>query len=109
MAGKRKSDADLTAAISSYLIKEGVPAYRKGYAYLICAIRLAYKDSRLTGAVSKAIYPAVAEEFATSPAAVERAVRTAIACACESGGGEKKTNSQFIFRAAEQLRVTGGE
>ena len=100
----------LESAIASYLADEGIPAERKGYAYLACAIRFAYEDRELTGALSKELYPAVAERFAVSPGAVERSIRTAIACARgkkekEIADACRKTNSSFIFEAAERVKM----
>ena len=109
-----KSRADLTSAIAAYLTCEGVPPNRKGYVYLAYAIEIVYKDRELTGALSKAVYPAVAGRFATSPAAVERAIRTALACAgkrenksTDTDAGSR-TNSAFIFGAAEHIRTVSG-
>ena len=107
-------ESKLASAISSVLTKAGIPPERKGYAYLAWAIRLVCEDIELTGAVSKGLYPAVAEKFGTSPGAVERAMRTAIACSFEKRakeepvrerGEDRKTNSAFIFEATEQVKM----
>ena len=113
---RSRSDQKMRSAIAACLAEEGIPAERKGYAYLACAIRLVCEDSRLSGALSKELYPAVAERFDTSPGAVERAMRTAIACAgrrrqqtlIDEGpekGGSRKTNSAFIFETAEKVKM----
>ena len=103
---RKVSKTKLESVISSVLTEEGVPAERKGYHYLAYAIELAYRDTEMAGAVSKELYPAVAEAFSTSPAAVERSMRTAIACGRARRGKEgSKTNSAFIFRAVEQVKI----
>ena len=109
-----KSDR-LASAISLVLTRECIPAERKGYHYLAYAIEEAYMDREMAGAVSKGLYPAVAKAFSTSPEAVERAIRTAVArgseikkAAKEESGEEitgRKTNSEFIFQAAEQVKM----
>ena len=104
----------MRSAIAACLAEDGIPAERKGYAYLACAIKLVCEDSRLSGAVSKELYPDVAERFDTSPGAVERAIRTAIACigrrrkqmpAEPEKGDSRKTNSAFIFETAEKVKM----
>ncbi len=92
----------LEAVISSVLTEEGIQPEKKGYHYLAYAIELAYRDRDMAGSVSKGIYPAVAEAFLTSPAAVERSMRTAIDGGCEDG---RKSNSVFIFHAVEQVKI----
>ena len=96
----------LDSVISFVLTEERIPAERKGYHYLACAIEEVYADREMAGAVSKSLYPAVARAFSTSPEAVERSIRAAIACAqTAKDGGRRKTNSEFIFQAAEQVKM----
>ena len=96
------SSTRLASVISSVLAEEGIPPERKGYHYLAYAIELAYLDREMAGSVSKGLYPAVAETFSTSPAAVERSMRTAIEGGNKDG---RKSNSAFIFHAVEQVKI----
>ncbi|MBR6444089.1 MAG: sporulation initiation factor Spo0A C-terminal domain-containing protein [Firmicutes bacterium] len=96
----------LASAISYVLNEEGIPPERKGYHYLACAIELAYRDREMAGLVCKGLYPAVAKVFSSSPAAVERSIRTAIACGRAAREKEGvKTNASFIFRAVEKVKI----
>lgn len=98
----------LACAISRVLTEERVPAERNGYRYLAYAIESAYMNREMAGAVFKELYPAVARAFSTSPQAVERAMRTAIARAREIRDDaeiRKRTNSEFIFQAVEQVKI----
>ena len=64
---------DAASQIVRQLLKR--PA-RDGYRYLIAALRLYSVDTM--PAVTKEIYPAVAKEFGSTAACVEKAIRTAI-------------------------------
>ena len=96
------SSTRLASVISSVLTEEGIPPERKGYHYLAYAIELAYLDREMAGSFSKGLYPAVSEMFSTSPAAVERSIRTAIEGRRRDG---RKSNSAFIFHAVEQVKI----
>jgi two-component system response regulator (stage 0 sporulation protein A) len=77
-------------------------------------------EQSLLGAVTKELYPMVAEKFDTKPSRVERAIRHAIELAWDRGnvdmmnrvfahtsgkGRGKPTNSEFIAMVADRLRV----
>ena len=96
----------------------GVPAHIKGYQYLREAILIAVEDMDVINAVTKALYPAVAKRFGTTPSRVERAIRHAIEVAWDRGDLEvlqkyfgytvsntkgKPTNSEFIAMIADRL------
>ncbi len=106
--------------ISEVLHQLGIPAHIKGYLYLREAIKLVFEDIKLMGAVTKKLYPKVAENFDTPPSRVERAIRHAIDVAWEKGEQQevrnyfgntltsssgKPTNSQFIAKIADRLRL----
>ena len=110
----------LDKKITEVLHDLGVPAHIKGYLYLREAIELVIKDINLLGAVTKELYPAVAEKFHTTASKVERAIRHAIDVTWERGNitslnryfentvskkSGKATNSQFIARIADELRL----
>jgi two-component system response regulator (stage 0 sporulation protein A) len=98
----------------------GVPAHVKGYQYLRDAIILVINDVNLLGAVTKELYPMIAEKYNTTPSRVERAIRHAIELAWSRGNIElmnrffgytidvergKPTNSEFIAMVADRLRI----
>lgn len=103
------------------VIKEiGVPAHIKGYSYLREAIQMVYNDVELLGAVTKVLYPEIAQKFDTTPSRVERAIRHAIEVAWNRGNYEtisqtfgytvhhlksKPTNSEFIAMIADKIRL----
>jgi len=113
-------EMSLDKKITEVLHELGVPAHIKGYLYLREAIELVIKDINLLGAVTKELYPAVAEKFHTTASKVERAIRHAIDVTWERGNinslnkyfkntvskkSGKATNSQFIARIADELRL----
>lgn len=119
-----KSEKDgkfnLDIKITEILHHLGVPANIKGYLYLREAIQLIIKNVELLGAITKKVYPEVAEKFHTTPSRVERAIRHAIEVTWDRGNIEalnnyfgntvsaksgKATNSQFIARIADKLRL----
>lgn len=113
---ERKLEISVTNTIHSV----GVPANIKGYQYLRDAIIMSIKDTELINAVTKQLYPLVAEKHKTSPSRVERAIRHAIEVACVRGNRDelymlfgytvnddkgKPTNSEFIAMIADKLRL----
>jgi len=113
-------EMSLDKKITEVLHELGVPAHIKGYLYLREAIELVIKDINLLSAVTKELYPAVAEKFHTTASKVERAIRHAIDVTWERGNinslnkyfkntvskkSGKATNSQFIARIADELRL----
>jgi two-component system response regulator (stage 0 sporulation protein A) len=106
--------------ITSIIHQLGVPAHIKGYLYLREAILMVVNDIELLGAVTKELYPLIAEKFDTTPSRVERAIRHAIEVAWGRGNVEtinnlfgytidldrgKPTNSEFIAMIADKLRL----
>ncbi len=111
---------DLIKMITKVLHELGIPAHIKGYQYLREAIELVINDVEFLGAITKELYPEVADNFNTTSSRVERAIRHAIEVAWERGNmealnryfgnsvnseGAKPTNSQFIAKIADQLRL----
>ena len=113
------NEVDLDVRITEIMHKLGVPAHIKGYLYLREAIELVIKNIEMLGAVTKELYPTVADNFNTTSSRVERAIRHAIEVAWERGNeselnkyfgntmasGKKPTNSQFIAKIADKLRL----
>lgn len=116
MAKGKSLDANITSIIHEI----GVPAHIKGYQYLREAITMVYNNIEILGAITKTLYPAIAEKFKTTPSRVERAIRHAIEVAWTRGNIDsishlfgytvnisksKPTNSEFIAMVADKLRI----
>ncbi len=111
---------DLEAEVSRTLHKLGVPAHIRGYLYLREAIMLVIDDIEMLGAVTKELYPRVAEKYDATSSRVERAIRHAVKVVWENDNREelekyfastmaegdgRPTNSQFIAEIAERIRI----
>lgn len=110
----------LEIEITNVIHELGVPAHIKGYFYLREAIYMVINDVELLSAVTKVLYPTIAEKFDTTASRVERAIRHAIEVAWNRGCVEtlnslfgytiprekgKPTNSEFIAMIADKLRM----
>lgn len=111
---------DVEMEITNLIHEIGVPAHIKGYRYLRDSISLAVKDMEILNAVTKELYPKVADLHGSTPTRVERAIRHAIEVAWERGKIEvidkifgytirsdrgKPTNSEFIAMIADKIRL----
>ena len=111
---------DLAITITDIIHQLGVPAHIKGYHYLRFSIVEAVREPAILDAVTKQLYPRVAEQYLTTPSRVERAIRHAIEVAWGRGDIEtlhyyfgstvqvsrgKPTNSEFIAMIADKIRV----
>ncbi|MFZ5943412.1 MAG: sporulation transcription factor Spo0A [Bacillota bacterium] len=112
---------NLEVEVTNIIHQMGVPAHIKGYQYLRDAILLVIEEVNLLGAVTKELYPMIAEKYSTTPSRVERAIRHAIELAWDRGNVEmmnkffgytinldrgKPTNSEFIAMVADKLRLS---
>ena len=119
-APEASAEPSLEAMVTEIIHEIGVPAHIKGYQYLREAIILTINDMDIINAVTKALYPAVAKKFGTTPSRVERAIRHAIEVAWDRGDIEvlqkffgytvsnikgKPTNSEFIAMIADSLTL----
>jgi two-component system, response regulator, stage 0 sporulation protein A len=110
----------LDASITNVIHEIGVPAHIKGYLYLREAITMVYNEIDLLGAITKTLYPRIAERYNTTSSRVERAIRHAIEVAWNRGNMDsirslfgytinvaraKPTNSEFIAMVADKLRI----
>lgn len=117
MAAPRRT---LDYEVTNIIHQMGVPAHIKGYQYLRDAIILVINEVNLLGAVTKELYPMIAEKYDTTPSRVERAIRHAIELAWDRGNTDmisryfgytinlekgKPTNSEFIAMVADRLRI----
>ena len=111
-------DPELEAVVTEIIHEIGIPAHIKGYQYLREAILRTVDNMDIINAVTKVLYPEVAEKFGTTPSRVERAIRHAIEVAWDRGNVEtlqrffgytvsgikgKPTNSEFIAMIADRL------
>ncbi len=116
----QQQNINVEERITEIMHKIGVPAHIKGYLYLRKAIGMVVREVDLLGAVTKKLYPQVAEEFDTTASRVERAIRHAIEVAWDNGNMKaineifghsitsstgKPTNSQFIAKIADKIRI----
>ena len=117
---KAEPDIELKDMVTEIIHDVGVPAHIKGYQYLRQAIILTVNDMEIINAVTKVLYPAVAEHFGTTPSRVERAIRHAIEVAWDRGDVDvlnsyfgytihnsrgKPTNSEFIAMISDKFRL----
>lgn len=116
----KPKEKDIESKITKIIQEIGVPAHIKGYLYLREAINMVVEDMDYLGAVTKELYPGVAEKFNTTASRVERAIRHAIEVAWNRGKIDtidkifgytvnnhkgKPTNSEFIALIADKLRL----
>ena len=118
-AGQSKTRS-LDIEVTNIIHQLGVPAHIKGYLYLREAILMVIQEIELLGAVTKELYPLIAERYNTTASRVERAIRHAIEVAWSRGNVDmitnffgytidlergKPTNSEFIAMIADRLRM----
>ncbi|MDR3318088.1 MAG: sporulation transcription factor Spo0A [Clostridiales bacterium] len=110
----------LEEELANIFISVGIPANIMGYRFLREGIRLAVETPDIVNAITKKLYPLVAERFGTTGSKVERAIRHAIEVAWNRGKleninalfgvsvyshNEKPTNSEFIALIADKLLI----
>jgi len=120
IAKQKSGTVDLETQVTKVIHQIGVPAHIKGYQYLRCAIMMAINNQEIINAVTKKLYPSVAEQYDTTSSRVERAIRHAIEVAWDRGDIDtlgsffgytiqnnrgKPTNSEFIAMIADNLRL----
>lgn len=120
-SGSGSSVKNLEVEVTRMIHQMGVPAHVKGYQYLRDAIVCVVQEVALLGAVTKELYPMIAEKYSTTPSRVERAIRHAIELAWDRGNVDfmnrffgytinvdrgKPTNSEFIAMVADKLRMS---
>lgn len=114
-----KQHKEYEAWIDSVFLELGIPQNVKGYDYLMAAVLIATVEPELIQAMTKELYPRVADLFNTTAFRVERSIRHAIELAWSNGETEtlnrlfgytvgvakgKPTNSNFIAIMANKLR-----
>lgn len=99
----------------------GIPAHLVGHKYVREAI-IAVNDQRVLTAVTKVLYPKVADAFGSTPSRVERGIRHAIEVAWDRGNLDsihrmfkytvsidrgKPTNAEFIALLVDFILMKG--
>lgn len=117
---KENSNRSLESMVTRVMHDIGVPAHIKGYQYLRDSIIMVIKDLEIINAMTKRLYPSIADSHKTTPSRVERAIRHAIEVAWSRGQIDtidelfgftvnackgKPTNSEFIAMVADKLRL----
>ena len=111
---------NLQVSITNILHELGVPSHIKGYQYIRESIMIVYEKPDIIGAVTKELYPEVADKYDTTVSRVERAIRHAIEVSWNRGSWDlmedifghsididkaKPTNSEFIVTIADKLKL----
>lgn len=117
---KPLNSTNVEVTVTEILHQIGVPAHIKGYQYLRESIIMSINTPEVINAVTKQLYPAVAQKYSTTSSRVERAIRHAIEVAWDRGdveilnsyfgytihtGRGKPTNSEFIAMISDKLRL----
>ena len=107
------------AWVDSVFLELGIPQNVRGYAYLMAAVLLATDEPELIRAITKELYPRVADFFNTTTSCVERSMRHALELAWNNSAPKtlaslfgstvgatkgKPTNSNFIATMSNKLR-----
>ncbi len=106
--------------VKTLLLEIGIPANLKGYAYLSYAICVLVEQNKISGKITKELYPSVAMKFNSTVSRVERGIRHAIDIAWCRGkiknlneifgiqlysDYEKPTSCEFISLIADRVTV----
>lgn len=121
--GKNLNDiknTSLESQITNIIQAIGIPAHIKGYSYLREGIGMVIENMEYLSAITKELYPDIADRFQTTPSRVERAIRHSIEVAWNRGNfeeidkyfgqsingmREKPTNGEFIAVIADKIRI----
>lgn len=110
----------LSRQTAQWLHRMAVPPHVKGYSYLMLAVPMVVEDPELINAMTKVVYPGIAQRYHTTAACVERNMRHAIEMAwnrcrveeMEAIFGntldvnkDKPNNSEFIAMLADHIRL----
>ena len=119
LESEEKESTSIEVEVTKYLNNFCIPKSIKGYRYLRYAIILRFQKGDKMHSITKELYPAVADNFHTTPGRVERAIRHAIEVSWESGYFEKQhdlfghsvkknkkpTNTEFIDTIVDDMRL----
>ena len=108
------------AVVYRYLVNLGVPTEMRGYKYLKAAVMLCLENEEYIYSTTKMLYPEIANQYETTPIAVERDIRHAIERVCRSTSrdvlreyfgrvwsvqSDKLTNRKFIAGLVEYIKM----
>ncbi len=93
--------------ISNFLASSGIPKQSSGYRYLCDAAAIVGKNPSILSALTKLLYPEIARMNKSTPARVERNIRSAIFHAYRHNNlqinGSRPTNREFIQMLTDQM------
>ena len=114
------TEAAPVESMSLELLTElGAPASLKGHPYIVAGLTMLVEKPELIHAVTKKLYPTIAERCGTTPARVERAIRHVIEVCWDRGEWTtliryfgntvsdrkgKPTNAEFLAQLANIIR-----
>ena len=114
-----KQHKEYEAWVDSVFLELGIPQNVKGYDYLMAAVLLATDEPELIRAITRELYPRIADLFNTTTSSVERAMRHALELAWNNSKPrtlfemfgytvgsvkDKPTNGNFIAIMANKPR-----
>ena len=114
-----KQHKEYEAWVDSVFLELGIPQNVTGYDYLMAVVLLATDEPELIRAITRELYPRIADLFNTTTSSVERAMRHAIELAWNNSEPKTRanlfgstvgatkgrpTNSNFIATMANKLR-----
>lgn len=118
--GRPEHGSDVSLTLTRLLHQMGVPPNFKGYNYLRDGVLMVLRDPQLLGgALTKRLYPQLAEKYQTTPGGVEAAIRNAVLACYERGNrefidqlcgngrgkGSCPTNSMVIAKLVDHIRL----
>ena len=99
----------LDERIGNIFLTIGIPANIKGYGFMREGIKLIVQNRGLGGGITKELYPAIADKFATSASKVERAIRHAIEVGFSRGRIDKVNDIFRVTAFSPKDKPTNGE
>ncbi len=115
-----KDGSSMANIITIVIQRLGLPAGSKGYNYARYALHLILNDKKILQAMTKKLYPAIAEHFSATSSRVERDIRHAVEVAWNKGdiayierlfgytvdaNRGKPTNSAFFATVADYIHI----
>ena len=107
--GEKIETEEILKRVSVFLTRVGLFPNLKGYAYLVCAVKEVLSDPLIIHAITKRLYPKVAEIFNTTTVSVERNIRNAIEVACNKGKLYLVANAYYNANFTKYEKPTNGE
>lgn len=89
--------------IAKSILEEGIPISLKGYNYIFDAVNLSLSNPDILKALTKELYPFIANKNNSTSVAVERAIRNSISKAWIYKQGKRPTNSEFLSLLSHKI------